>query len=96
MNVSVRVLATREQVLRGTTLRVDMPASSTLADVLRRVAESDRSLVGVALDTEPAVCVRPGFALLLNGVNTLHAPRGLDTPVAEGDTLSLIHGITGG
>ena len=96
MTVNVRVMATREQIMRGTTLRLELVGPATVADVLRRLVAEDRSLIGAVLDTEPAVSVRPGFALLLNGVNALHAQRGLQTPVAEGDTLSLIHGITGG
>lgn len=96
MNISVRVFATREQVLRGTTLRLDVPAPATVADVLRQLVQRDRSLVGLALDEAPALSVRPGFALLVNGVNALHSLQGLDAAVGEGDTLALIHGITGG
>ncbi len=96
MKISVRIMATREQILRGTTLRLELAAPVCVGDVLRRLADQDRTLVGLVLEAEPVLSVRPGFALLLNGVNALHAPRGLETPVAEGDTLSLIHGITGG
>jgi sulfur carrier protein ThiS len=96
MKIDVRVMVTREQIIRGTAVRLELAAPATVADALRRLAAQDRSLIGLVLDTEPVLSVRPGFALLLNGVNAVHAPRALETPVVEGDSLSLIHGITGG
>lgn len=96
MKINVRIMVTREQIVRGTTHDLEVVAPACVGDVLRRLVDRDQSLLGLVLDAGPVLSVRPGFALLLNGVNALHAPRGLETPVAEGDTLSLIHGITGG
>ena len=94
MKVHVRLMVTREQIVQGRTLDLDMAASSAVTDILRELAESDRSVVGPIL--APDLSLRPGLALLLNGVNVLHLPEGLGAPLSEGDSLSFIHGITGG
>jgi sulfur carrier protein ThiS len=96
MKVDVRLLVTREQILRGTTLCLELASPASVGDVLRRLADQDRSLVELALVREPTLTLRPGLALLLNGANVLLAPQALETPVSEGDRLSLIHGISGG
>lgn len=96
MKIDVRLMVTREQILRGTTLRLELAPPASVGDVLRRLVDQDRSLIGLILVTEPILGVKPGFALLLNGANVLLAPAALETPVSEGDRLSLIHGISGG
>ncbi|MGD9675913.1 MAG: MoaD/ThiS family protein [Candidatus Bipolaricaulia bacterium] len=96
MRVHVRLMVTREQILQGRALDLDLTAPATIADGLRTLARHDRSVVGPILTPGPDLGVRPGLALLLNGVNVLHSPQGLETPVSEGDNLSFIHGISGG
>jgi hypothetical protein len=96
MRINVRIMATRDQILRGTTFELELAVPASLGDALQRLVDRDQSLVGTVFDTKPVLSMRPGFALLLNGVSTLHAPDGLKTPVVDGDTLSIIHGITGG
>lgn len=96
MRVHVRLMVTREQVVQGRALDLDLAASATIADALRALAVLDQSVVGPILGPGPGPSVRPGLALLLNGVNVLHSPRGLETRVSEGDNLSFIHGISGG
>lgn len=96
MRVHVRVLVTREQIVQGRTFDLDVAASATVTDVLRELAVRERSLIGPVLVPGPGFSVRPGLALLKNGVNVLHSPEGLETRLSEGDSLSFIHGISGG
>jgi len=95
MTIEVRILVTKDQILRGTTARLDVASPACVGDVLLRLVEQDCRFADLALDKGPALAVRPGLALLLNGVN-VSLSQGLKTPVADGDRISLIHAISGG
>jgi|GEM_PF-2244180 hypothetical protein len=96
MRVHVRLMVTREQIVRGRTFDLDVGASATVTDVLRELVVRERDVIGPVLVPGPGLSVRPGLALLKNGVNVLHSPEGLETRLSEGDNLSFIHGISGG
>lgn len=94
MKIHVRLMVTREQIVEGRTLDLEVAASACIGDALRELAERDRNLIGPVLGAD--FSLRPGLALLHNGVNVLHSSDGVAVRLAEGDSLSFIHGISGG
>ena len=94
MKIHVRLMVTREQVVQGRTIDLDVVASARIGDALRELAQRDRTLIGPVLGAD--LSIRPGLALLHNGVNVLHSSGGMAAHLAEGDSLSFIHGISGG
>jgi len=95
MKVQVRVLVTSKQVIRNQTFEIEFSGLLTVAELLRMLPleEEERHQIFQRKDRE--VVLRPGLAILINGENVTFR-NGLQTLIADGDRISIVHALGGG
>ena len=92
MELELRFFATFREAAGGKTVHREFPEGSTTGDVLRELeAEYDGMAGRLIVDGELA----PQINVLKNGREVLHL-QGLDTPLADGDRLSVFPPVAGG
>jgi len=95
MKVQVRVLVTPRQVLRNRTFQIELPGPASVAEVLGMLPLNEDELQQLFQRRGAGVTLNPGLAVLINGENVAFR-NGLQTPISDGDRISLIHAISGG
>jgi|GEM_PF-3971341 len=94
MRVRVRVLLSPERVIRNQTLELELPEGATVREVLGRLdltpAEKREFL------TPDGAGLAVGMGVLIDRQNVDVFGQGLETVLREGNTVSLIHLLSGG
>ena len=90
--IRVHFFLTRERVARNEELVVHIVNSGCILNVLAALplSSGERRLL---FDVDGAL--QPGVVILKDGYNVVHL-NGLETPVSDGDTVSIIHMLAGG
>jgi len=95
MKVQVRVLVTPKQVVQNQTFEFEFSGPLTVAELLRMLPLEEEERRQIFQCRGQEVMLRPGLAVLINGENvTLRS--GLQTSIADGDRISVIHALSGG
>ena len=92
MDLELRFFATFREAAGGKTVEASFSEGSTVGDVLRELEAEYEGMAGrLVVDGELA----PQINVLKNGREVLHLD-GLDTPMADGDRLSVFPPVAGG
>lgn len=92
MDVELRFFATFREAVGQKTLPREYPEGTTVGDVLRTLEDEYPELSGALLrDGE----LRPHLSVLTNGQDVVHK-QGLDTPLDDGDRVSVFPPVAGG
>jgi len=92
MELELRFFATFREAAGGKTVAAEYPDDSTVGDVLRALEDEYEGMAGrLIVDGGLA----PQINVLKNGREVLHLD-GLDTPMADGDRLSVFPPVAGG
>jgi molybdopterin synthase sulfur carrier subunit len=91
--MDIQVYATLRDVVGGKTISVDVPASTTVADLLERVCAVHPALRAKILDAHGNL--QPSIHVLVNGREVRHLD-GLLTRVSTADTVRLLPPVGGG
>lgn len=93
MKLELRFFATFRAVVGGKTVEREFTGGSSLGDVLRALEGEFGELEGALLDADGDV---PGqVTVLRNGRDVVHL-EGTDTPLADGDAVSIFPPVAGG
>jgi len=92
MPVELRYFATVREAVGQRTETRDLPAGTTVRDVLAALEDEHPDLDGRLLDGEG---VADSVTVLRNGTHVTHLD-GVDTPVSDGDRLAVTPPVTGG
>lgn len=93
MELELRFFATYRAVVGEKTVERTYPDGSTVGDVLRALEEEFGGLEGALLDDDGDV---PGqVTVLRNGRDVVHL-EGTDTPLSDGDAVSVFPPVAGG
>ncbi|MBW1712253.1 MAG: MoaD/ThiS family protein [Deltaproteobacteria bacterium] len=94
MQVKVRIWLSPERVVRNETLKLTLPQGATVGDLLGRLpltpAEKKKYLRANGLG------LKEGMGILVDRENVDLLAQGLDTPLKDGQVVSLIHLLAGG
>ncbi len=94
MKVWVRIMLSPERVIRNETLEMELQTGSTVRDLITQLpltaAEKKKIL------KPDGASLKDGMGVLVDRRNVNVHAQGLDTPLADGNLVSLIHLITGG
>lgn len=94
MRVKVRILLSPERVMQNQTLDLELPEGATVAQLLERLPltpEERRTFL------EPdGSGLKTGMGVLVDRENVNVFGQGMDTVLAEGNLVSLIHLLSGG
>jgi len=92
MDIELRFFATFREAAGGKTVEATFADASTVGDVLRELEDEYEGMAGrLVVDGELA----PQINVLKNGREVLHLD-GLDTPLDDGDRLSVFPPVAGG
>jgi molybdopterin synthase sulfur carrier subunit len=92
MDVELRFFATFREAAGSKTVEREFPDGATVGEVLAALEEEYEGMAGNLLEGGD---LRPQINVLLNGREVLHMD-GVDTELAEGDTLSVFPPVAGG
>lgn len=90
MDVQIRLFATFQEAIGEGSLDREVAAEATVGDLLRPLAAEHPDL-----DLFEDGSLRGYVTVLQNGENVGHG-EGLETPLAEGDTISVFPPVSGG
>ncbi|MFB6196082.1 MAG: ubiquitin-like small modifier protein 1 [Haloplanus sp.] len=93
MELNLRFFATFREAVGQKTLEREFDDGSTVRDVLSALESDYEGLDGQLLDEEGEL--QPNLNILKNGREVLHM-EGPETPMEDGDTLSVFPPVAGG
>lgn len=93
MNLELRFFATFREAVGQKTVHREYPEGSTVGDVLADLEAEYPDLEGNLLDDDGQI--RPQLSILKNGKDVVHM-EGVQTDLADGDTLSVFPPVAGG
>lgn len=91
--LELRFFATFRAAVGQKVLEREFDAGATVGDVLAAIESEFPELAGDILDEEGAI--KPQLSVLKNGREVIHI-EGTETPMADGDTLSVFPPVAGG
>ena len=94
MKVRVRIMLIPERVIRNETLELELPEGSTVRELFAQLPL--KSAEKKQLFKRGGSELNDGMGVLVDRKNVNLNAQGLDTPLSEGNLVSLIHLITGG
>lgn len=92
MNVQLRFFATFRQAVGQKVVEREYPEGATIGEVLRDLEDEYDELAGQLIEDGD---LRPHINVLKSGREALHLD-GMDTELADGDTLSVFPPVAGG
>lgn len=92
MKLELRFFANYREAVGQKTLEREYPDDYDVGDLLRDLEDEYDELVGELIEDGS---VRSQVNILLNGRNVLHE-EGLDTPLSDGDAVSVFPPVAGG
>jgi len=92
MNLELRLFASFREAVGTKTIHRDFSEDATVETVLQGLEDEFEGLEDEFIEDGE---IRPQVNVLKNGREVLHL-QGLDTPLADGDTLSIFPPVAGG